>query len=217
MDDRDGRILDRLLQKHWGKYRGIVIDRDDPERLGRLKVRVPSLLGDAVTGWAFPVSPYAGADVGFFFIPQVDDLVWVEFAEGELEHPLWTGCGWAKPGGNAEIPKEAQQSYPDLHVLKTKSGSVIVLNDAAGQEQIIVRAREGCEITIDPNAGLITVKAASVVVQSVGGLSQELATKSFVTEIFDKHLHPTGVGPSGPPIQQSSLNPLSLTSVLKAQ
>ena len=120
MDDRDARTLDRLLQKHWGKYRGIVRDRDDPERLGRLKVRVPSLLGDAVTGWAFPVSPYAGADLGFFFIPQVDDLVWVEFAEGELEHPLWTGCGWAKPGGNTEIPKEAQQSYPDRQVTEDK-------------------------------------------------------------------------------------------------
>ena len=102
-------------------------------------------------------------------------------------------------------------------MLKTKSGHVIVLNDAAGQEQIIVRARDGCEITIDPNANLITVTAANVLIQSPGGLPQELATRSFVTNIFDKHTHPTGVGPSGPPILPSSTNPLSLTSVLKAQ
>jgi uncharacterized protein involved in type VI secretion and phage assembly len=217
MDNRNSMAIDRLLQKHWGKYRGTVSDRDDPEHLGRLKVRVPSLLGDAVTGWAFPVSPYAGADLGFFFIPQVDDLVWVEFAEGELEQPLWTGCGWAKPAGNTEIPKEAKQSYPDRQVLKTKSGSVIVFNDAIGQEQITIRARDGCEITIDPNANLITVKAGSVLIQSVGGIPQELATKSFVTTIFDVHTHPTGVGPSGPPLLPSSTNPLSVTSVLKAE
>jgi uncharacterized protein involved in type VI secretion and phage assembly len=216
MDDRDATI-DRLLEKHWGKYRGIVRDRDDPERLGRLKLRVPSLLGDAVTGWAFPVSPYAGAGLGFFFVPQVDDLVWVEFAEGELEHPLWTGCSWAKPAGNTEIPNEAQASYPDCQVLKTKSGSVIVFNDATGQEQIIVRARDGCEITIDPNANVVTVKAANVLIQSGGGVPQELATKAFVTNIFDTHFHATGVGASGPPIPLSSANPLSVTSVLKAQ
>ena len=91
-----------------------------------------------------------------------------------------------------------------------------MLNDATGLEQIIVRAREGCEITIDPNANLITVKAANVTIQSAG-IPQELATKSFVTDIFDKHAHPTGVGPSGPPLLQSSVNPLSVTSVLKAE
>jgi len=216
MDDRDATI-DRLLEKHWGKYRGIVRDRDDPERLGRLKLLVPSLLGDAITGWAFPASPYAGAGLGFFFVPQLDDLVWVEFAEGELEHPLWTGCSWAKPAGNTEIPKEAQLSYPDCQVLKTKSGSVIVFNDATGQEQIIVRGREGCEITIDPNANLVTVTAATVLIQSAAGIPQELATKSFVKETFDKHVHATGVGPSGPPIPLSSANPLCVTSVLKAE
>jgi uncharacterized protein involved in type VI secretion and phage assembly len=182
-----------------------------------LKVRVPSLLGDAVTGWAFPVSPYAGADLGFFFIPQVGDLVWVEFVEGELEQPLWTGCGWAKPAGNSEIPKEAQQSYPDRQVLKTKSGSVIIFSDAVGREQIIIRANADCEISIDPNGNVVTVNAESVLIQSAAGIPQELATKSFVTNIFDKHMHPTGVGPSGPPLLQSSADPLALTSVLKAE
>src|SRR6185503_11616550 len=157
MDERIARFIERSENKYWGKYRALVEDRNDPEQIGRLKVRVPSLLGSAVTGWASPVVPYAGGDLGMFFIPQVGDLVWVEFAEGELEHPLWTGCSWAKPAGTSEIPKEAQLSYPDCQVLKTKSGSVVVFNDAAGQEQIIVRAREGCEITIDPNANVVTV------------------------------------------------------------
>ena len=98
MDERVARFIERNENKHWGKYRAIVADRDDPERLGRLKLRVPSLLADAATGWAWPAAPYAGADVGFFFVPKVGDLVWVEFAEGELEHPIWSGCAWAKPG-----------------------------------------------------------------------------------------------------------------------
>ena len=104
-DDRLLKAVDLLRQKQWGKYRGIVVDRNDPEQLGRLKVRVPSLSPMRSPAGRFPVPPYAGADLGTFFIPQVNDLVWIEFAEGELEHPLWTGCAWAKPDGNTEIPE----------------------------------------------------------------------------------------------------------------
>lgn len=217
MDERVARYIERNESKHWGKYRGFVEDRNDPEQLGRLKLRVPSLLGGAVTGWAWPASPYAGANVGFFFVPQVGDLVWVEFAEGELEHPLWTGCAWAKPGGTTEIPQEARDSYPDQAVIKTRSGHVIILSDVSGSELITIRATNGCEITLDPNAKKATVQAEEIILRGPSGNVEELATKTFVTEIFDNHIHATGVGPSDLPNPKSSTNPRSLTSIVKAE
>jgi uncharacterized protein involved in type VI secretion and phage assembly len=217
MDERVARFIERNENKHWGKYRGLVVDRNDPERLGRLKLRVPSLLADAATGWAWPAAPYAGADVGFFFIPQVDDLVWVEFAEGELEHPIWSGCAWAKPQGQSEVPQEAQTSYPDQSVIKTASGQIVIISDASGKEKIIIRSKTGCEIEVDSNGDRVTVRAREVVVRGAAGLTEELATKTFVQQVFDTHTHPTGVGPSGPPVVPSTVNPRSLTSVLKAE
>jgi uncharacterized protein involved in type VI secretion and phage assembly len=217
IDDTTARFIARSQDKIWGKYRGTVHDRDDPEQLGRLRLKVPSLLGDAITGWAWPVAPYAGAGHGAFFVPQVGDLVWVEFAEGELEHPLWTGGGWAKPRGKSEVPAEALSSYPDRHVIRTPSGSVLVFDDTSGSEKIIVRAKSGCDITIDPGAGTITVKAGTVLVQSEGGAPQELATKRFVVDVFDKHTHATAVGPTDMPIPRSTAFPDALTSVLKGQ
>ena len=92
MDEQIARYIERAEAKYCCKYRGMVADRNDPLQLGRLKLRVPSILADAVTGWAWPASPYAGKGIGFLFIPQVDDLVWVEFVEGDLEHPIWSGC-----------------------------------------------------------------------------------------------------------------------------
>lgn len=214
-DDLTARYLARSQDKLWGKYRGTVVERDDPERLGRLRVRVHGQLADVVTGWAFPVSPYAGAGHGFFFLPQVDDLVWVEFAEGDLEQPLWTGAGWAKPGGSSEVPAEALEGYPDRGVLRTPSGNVILLDDTSGSERIVVRGKAGCDITIDPGTGTITIQAGAVVIQSEGGAPQELATKHFVQQVFDRHVHPSAVGSTGTPIPIS--DPLSLTTVLKAQ
>jgi uncharacterized protein involved in type VI secretion and phage assembly len=217
MDERVARFIERNENKYWGKYRAIVVDRNDPELLGRLKLRVPSLLADASTGWAWPAAPYAGADVGFFFVPKVGDLVWVEFAEGELEHPIWTGGAWAKPSGQSEVPKEAQASYPDQPVIKTASGQILIISDVPGSEKIIIRSKSGCEIESDPNSNRITVRAGEVVVRGATGLIEELATKTFVQQVFDTHTHATGVGPSGPPALPSTANPRSLTSVLKAE
>ena len=217
MDEQIARYIERSEGKYWGKYRGLVADRDDPEQLGRLRVKVPSLLADATTGWAWPASPYAGAGAGFFFIPQVDDLVWVEFLEGELQHPIWSGCAWARPGGQSEIPAEARSAYPDQSVIKTPSGITIILRDVSGSESVTVRAANGCEIVLDPNANRITVQAGEIILRGAAGVTEELATKTFVQQIFDTHTHPTGVGPSGPPVVLSATNPRALTSTLKAE
>jgi len=214
-DDLTARYIAASQDKLWGKYRGTVVDRDDPERLGRLRVRVHGQLGDVVTGWAFPVVPYAGAGYGFCFLPKKDDLVWVEFAEGDFDQPLWTGGGWAKPGGKSEVPAEALDGYPDRGVLRTPSGNLIMLDDTSGSERIVVRGKAGCDVTIDPGAGTITIQAGTVLVQSEGGSPQELATKHFVQQIFDVHTHPSAVGPTGRPVIPS--DELSLTTVLKAQ
>lgn len=236
MDERMARFMERAERKYWGKYRGFVQDNNDPEQLGRLKVTVPSLLADAVTGWASAAVPYAGAGIGFFFIPQAGDLVWVEFIEGELDHPVWTGGAWGKPGGQSELPQEALQSYPQQQVIKTPSGNLIMINDAAGSESITIRTEENCEIVID-RAGKkitvqgdqnykvvvdggsqkITVQGDSVVIQGATQIfpPEELATKTFVEQVFAQHIHPSGVGPTGPPIPL--VLPHMLTRVLKAE
>jgi uncharacterized protein involved in type VI secretion and phage assembly len=218
MDERVARFIERMENRHWGKYRGIVADRADPEQLGRLKLRVPSLLADAVTGWAWPAAAYAGAGIGLFAIPQQGDLVWVEFLEGDLEHPIWSGGAWAKPGGTSEVPEEARAAYPDQVVLRTASGNVVVLADASGSEQIVIRAASGTEVVLDPNAKRVTVQADEVVVRGASGATvEELATKSFVQNVFDTHTHATGVGPSATPLPLSSTSPHPVTTVLKAE
>ena len=43
-------MADHHRTRFYGKYRGIVVDNEDPAHLGRLKLRVPSVLGtDVVT------------------------------------------------------------------------------------------------------------------------------------------------------------------------
>lgn len=42
-------------KRFYGIYRGLVVDINDPDKLNRIKLQVPQILGNAVTNWAFPI------------------------------------------------------------------------------------------------------------------------------------------------------------------
>lgn len=44
--------------KYPGLYRGLVYDNNDPEKRGRIRVKIPVLLGNEVSGWAMPCVPF---------------------------------------------------------------------------------------------------------------------------------------------------------------
>lgn len=149
------RLIDKVENSYYGKYKGFVVDNDDPENLGRLKVKVPSILGeDVVTGWAMPCLPYGGAnDQGFFFIPEIDAGVWVEFEEGNLEYPVWAGTFWSKPAGASEAPKPGDaQSPPTRKIIRTVKGNSIELEDKDNEETlIIIEKTNNNKVTMDKN------------------------------------------------------------------
>lgn len=165
------KIVSALVQKiehhYYGKYRGIVVDNADPEQLGRLKVKVPSVLGsEVVTGWATACVPYGGdVNQGMLFIPEVDAGVWIEFEEGDLEFPIWVGTYWSKPGGESELPKPNDadgaeqggvQDPPTRKIIKTRKGHTIQFEDNDGEEMVIIfEATNENVITMDQNGIVI--------------------------------------------------------------
>jgi hypothetical protein len=42
------------VQANPGVYRGVCVDNRDPQKLGRIRVSVPQVMGTSATGWAFP-------------------------------------------------------------------------------------------------------------------------------------------------------------------
>jgi Type VI secretion system/phage-baseplate injector OB domain len=115
----------KIMTQMFGKYRGKVRDNDDPLRLGRLQVAVPSVLGQAEL-WAMPCVPYAGNQLGWFCPPPVGPNVWVEFEGGNIDMPIWSGCFWA----DGELPVEATSS--SSLVFKSNTISLTINDTAAG-------------------------------------------------------------------------------------
>lgn len=89
-------------RRYWGKYRGIVADNNDPLRLGRVRCRVPEILGLTIfTDWAtVSGGSYGGSpNSGFFAPPDIGAAVFVEFESGDVNRPLVVGTWWGQPTG----------------------------------------------------------------------------------------------------------------------
>ncbi len=157
MEETVLRLARQVETRRYGKHRGTVADNQDPHRLGRLKLRIPSVLGDQASDWALPCLPFGGsANVGFFAVPEVDAAVWVEFEEGDIHRPIWTGTFWQQ---GADVPAEAAKQDPTTRLIRTPSGHVLQFDDADGEEQFRLRHPSEAEVLIDRN-GSITLTDA---------------------------------------------------------
>ena len=94
-------LADRVRNRFYGKYRGVVINVDASTM--RIQASVPAVLPLGTTGWCMPCVPYAGPQVGFLMLPEVGSGVWIEFEGGDVSYPIWTGCFW----GAGDIPSTA--------------------------------------------------------------------------------------------------------------
>ncbi len=195
-------LMQKLERHFYGKYRGFVVENDDPEQLGRLRLRVPSVLGnEVVTGWALPCVPYGGdVNQGMLFIPEVEAGVWVEFEEGDLEFPIWTGTFWSKPDGETELPKtndpdgaEADvQSPPTRKIIKTLKGHSIQIEDNDDEEMILVHEavnnhvikldKDGIIISDGANSNTVTMDSNGMVVEDANGNKVTMDSSGLVAE-----------------------------------
>jgi phage baseplate assembly protein gpV len=151
-------LMDVLEARHYGKYRGEVVNNVDPQSQGRLQVLVPAILSDAPV-WALPCVPYAGDGVGFYALPNPGSRVWVEFEGGDIGVPIWAGCFWPE---NHSIP--ADNALPSNKVFKTDAVTLSI-DDALGQVEIKTRSGSAIKIT----AAEITIKAPTVTQSAQGG------------------------------------------------
>ncbi len=271
LDDFGQGLAYRLMadaSRHYGKYRGSVVDNQDPEGRGRLKVQVPAILGDQSTDWALPCFPFGGVDqVGTYLVPPVRAMVWVEFEQGDLSYPIWTGTYWT---GDMSPPADST----DKRVLRTPFGHTLEFDDSDGAEKIrivhggdgnptavfdekggiTITDKQGAQIQLDADGNQLVIKDANgnTTTLSASGTTIEDSNGNSVTmdasgakisatqivldgaavmlggsggepilkgqtflQFFMTHVHPTGVGPSGPPVPQGEMSALSTTVMTK--
>lgn len=193
------QLLDWVRNRHYGKYRGVVINNADPTSKGRVMVSVPAVLGE-LQAWAMPCVPYTGTGAGHYMIPEIGAGVWVEFEAGDPSFPIWTGGFWA----DNEPPRNEQNAppVPQMKIVRTQMGLIISMDD--NTQTIALSDSGGTNIlTIEVLQGKIMIKgAATAVVEAPMIQLVENATHPVVfgdelfsyltqlTTMFNAHMHP---------------------------
>jgi len=168
-------VLDEDEVRYPGLYVGEVVDHDDPEGLGRVRVRIPGLIEPA-SAWAFPLGTVGGGSDrrGFFAVPETGAEVGVLFRQGDVDHPYYLCGHWGKPDGKTEVPAPVRGlqkgEAPQVRALETRR-FLLVFDDRAGKEALVIQDKvSGDQVELDGAGMAVTIKATSALILKADGL-----------------------------------------------
>ena len=129
--------------KVYGRYKATVVEIEDPEKKGRVRVSCLPLFGKAKSAWCSLSVPFHGD----FHVPPVNAKVWVEFEEGDLNKPIITGSWYEEsPVTNdyAQATQERVIGFGNSKVTFTKD--TIALSIGEGAVEFVKLESGGIEV-----------------------------------------------------------------------
>ena len=162
---QDRSILGLVSQGSAGspeRLPGVVIalvdDNDDPQDMGRVRLRFPWMGEDAVSFWARVAMPGAGKDYGLVWIPQVGDEVLVAFEHGDPSHPFVIGALW----NGTDVPPLGDSLFDAGKVKRSgfvsRAGHKLVFFDDPGESGIaLISSDNKFRISLNETKGQVHV------------------------------------------------------------
>lgn len=191
--------------RYYSSYRAFVADVEDPDNLQRIKLVVPQISGNQVYNyWAFPKGVFYGDQYGMQCLPEIGDVVWVEFEGGHPEVPIWNH---GHPG-KLELPKDPDLLDKGCYWFKTPAGHLIKLFDTKNILHIqsstghyVEMSADGISVVSPNNISLGTLKKSKE--PAVLGDTMMDLLNEFIDDVGNIDLIPTAGGPT----QKINLSP----------
>lgn len=112
----------------------VVTDTNDPEGMGRIRVRFFWQTSKDQSPWLRVITPYAGSNKGVFFIPELGEEVLVGFENSNAQKPFVIGSHFT----GKKKPDDWKSDKNLKKAIRTKSGHTIEFNDEDGKEEIVI-------------------------------------------------------------------------------
>ncbi len=104
-----------------------VVNNEDKDGHDRIKVRFPWMNSNESTPWIQVMTPYAGKEKGFRFLPEVGEEVQIDFVDGNAERPYMTGAIFTDAGKSGTAQKGNH-----LKTIGSRSGRRVEIDDEEG-------------------------------------------------------------------------------------
>lgn len=209
-----------------GTYMGIIEDIADPLKTGRVKVRVFGLhtqtLAKAKLPWflpAFPINAPQNAGIGDSGIPSIGSRVLVGF----INNDVLQGFYFATIAGNNDLPNptDYQNNHRQIKTfnndkidIEKDNGITITNHDLKTKVQVkeaeinIITPSGTINITGDTinisGSKKVNIDGGEITFQDSTNSGDLIINSEKFLQYFLNHIHPTGVGPSGPVVAASA-------------
>jgi type VI secretion system secreted protein VgrG len=110
-----------------------VIDNDDPDNLGRVKIKFYWQKSDAESVWVRVSTLYSGEGKGILFTPETGAQVIIGYEHNDPSQPVILGSLYPKSGGESYSTDDNK-----LKVIQTRGGNHITFDDTENDQRITV-------------------------------------------------------------------------------
>ncbi len=185
-----GLLAAKSIDVFPGVYPALVSNNDDPEKLGRVRLRFAWLDEKFESGWARVMTIGGGRETGLQWPPEIDDEVLVAFTGGDPANPVVLGGmhnGIDKPPERQPI--DTSNGSVATRVMQTRLGHRLVFSDKNGAEHILLETADhkvsvqldqsGREVTITSSGAVNVVAKGNVQVKADGKI--DLESKGNIT------------------------------------
>ena len=156
-----GKLLSEQTKEYpfapaFGLMPAVVTDIDDPDKLGRVKVKLlNSDTTEYETDFIRVMTPMTGQQWGMFFFPEVGDEVLVGFSNGEMAKPYVLGMLWNQ---NNKPPVTIENKENMIRKIKTKHGHELIFQDKQEEDFIQINTPQKLEIKLEDKNQMIYIK-----------------------------------------------------------
>jgi uncharacterized protein involved in type VI secretion and phage assembly len=153
----------------------LVTQNQDPDRLGRVKLRYPWHHKANESDWVRIAVPMAGSGRGTVFLPEVGDEVLVAFEREDMRFPYVLGALW---NGVDQPPESNANGRNDLRMVTTRKGHTLCFDDGA-RGSVELKLNDGKRLRIDDDGITLDDGAGNrIAIDSKGGaMTLQAATK----------------------------------------
>ncbi len=189
----------------------IVMDNNDPEKLGRVRVNFFWQEKNQMSPWIRAVNPYSADDGGFYFIPELGDEVLIDFVGGDAEKPYVIG---SLNHGNNKPHSAWPNSKNSFKGIVTKGNLRLEFDeenkrttiDTPGGNKIVISDDKKSILLLDENMNRVELSPDGIVLDSPKDISIKSQAKISIDALKGIELTSTAgdVNASGLNISQKA-------------
>lgn len=158
-------------------YRALVVDNQDPENFGRVKLWIPDLMHDIEPKdglWARPANcPYGAGHkdlqdgvrhAGSSYIPSKNHWVWCFFEDDNFNVPYYTSSLYLENQPITPENTKGDQPWNKWVILRSPKGRVIFISDDPSDSRIMLTGTKRAYDTEDPGSSTHSILDNQIVI-----------------------------------------------------